>query len=164
VFAGLIVEAFGGNFSHFLGETPVFQLADEGELIHHHTNWFLILGSVAVAVSGVYFAYVLYGQGGTVKAAPYARRWSVLYEASRNKLYVDEIYNLIFVVPFNLLAQACRGLESLLYDVVRLIATLPKYVADLFQPMQNGLVQFYGLSMVMGVVAFIGYLILWAGK
>jgi hypothetical protein len=58
----------------------------------------------------------------------------------------------------------CRGVESLLFDVVRLVATLPKLVGDVFRPMQNGLVQFYGLSMVMGVVAFLGFLILWAGK
>ncbi len=164
VFVGLIAEAFGGYFSHFLSETPVFLTADKGKAIHHETNWFLMIGSSVVAIAGVYFAYVVYGSGSMVKANANARRWSGLYQASLNKLYVDELYAVMFVAPFSLIAQACRGIESILFDLVHLVATLPKYVGEVFRPMQNGLVQFYGLSMVMGVVAFIGYLVLWAGK
>jgi NADH-quinone oxidoreductase subunit L len=48
------------------------------------------------------------------------------------------------------------------YDLVRLIASIPRLLADLVRPLQNGLVQFYALSMAMGVAAFVGYLVLFA--
>ena len=37
-----------------------------------------------------------------------------------------------------------------MYDLVRLIASVPRLLADLLRPLQNGLVQFYALAMVFG--------------
>jgi NADH:ubiquinone oxidoreductase subunit 5 (subunit L)/multisubunit Na+/H+ antiporter MnhA subunit len=130
----------------------------------HHTNWGLVLASILVAVGGVYLAYSIYGEGGMAKAEKYARSQPSLYYASLNRLYFDELFSLLFVTPLQMLAQLCRGVETFLGDIVRLVATLPKFLGEVFRPMQNGLVQFYSLSMVMGVAAFVGYLILWAGK
>jgi NADH:ubiquinone oxidoreductase subunit 5 (subunit L)/multisubunit Na+/H+ antiporter MnhA subunit len=114
-----------------------------------------------VALVGVGLAWYLYQSrpGSAEEVAAAAPR---LYYLSLNRLYVDEIYNILFVQPLTLLAGICRLLEAVVFDLVRLVATVPRYVADVIRPLQNGLVQFYALSMIMGVAAFIGYLVLFA--
>ena len=90
-------------------------------------------------------------------AATAAGSW---YYLSLNKLYVDEIYTLLFVQPLNLLAGICGLLEAVVFDLARLVASVPRALAEVLRPLQNGLVQFYALAMVMGVAAFVGYLVL----
>ncbi len=161
VFVGVVAEPFTHWFSDFLKEAPILKVADAGKTAAHHLNWPLILGSTAVALAGVGLAYYLY----VVKpAAPekLAGQMRTLYYLSRNRLYVDEIYNLLFVQPLTLLAGICKLVESIVYDLVRLIGMIPRYLAEVVRPLQNGLVQFYALATVMGVAAFIGYLVLFA--
>lgn len=156
---GIVAEPFTHWFSDFLTRTP--DLAATGGAVEHHLNWPLILGSTAAALAGVGLAWYMYVRrpAAAEKAAAAA---GTGYWLSLNKLYVDEIYALLFVQPLNLLAGICGLLEAVVYDLVRLIASAPRAVADQLKPLQNGLVQFYALSMVMGVAAFIGYLVLFA--
>jgi NADH:ubiquinone oxidoreductase subunit 5 (subunit L)/multisubunit Na+/H+ antiporter MnhA subunit len=91
-------------------------------------------------------------------------RTPVGYYLSLNRLYIDELYTALLVRPVEGIAYLCRGFESFIFDLVRTIAALPAMIANLIRPLQNGLVQFYGLSMAMGVAAFLFYLILWAGR
>jgi proton-translocating NADH-quinone oxidoreductase chain L len=159
VVVGIVAEPFTHWFSGFLTKSPDLAWANAGREVDHHLNWGLMLGSAAVALVGVGIAYYMY------RAKPAAAEKAVsatpgLYYLSLNKLYVDEVYNLLFVQPLTLLAGICRLLEAVVYDLVRLIASVPRYLADLVRPLQNGLVQFYALSMAMGVAAFVGYLVL----
>ena len=76
---------------------------------------------------------------------------------------MDEIYTVLFVQPLTLLAGVCKLIEAVIYDLVRLVASIPRYIGEVvLRPLQNGLVQFYALAMVMGVAAFVGYLVLFA--
>ena len=44
-----------------------------------------------------------------------------------------------------------------MYDLVRLIASVPRLRRrTLVRPLQNGLVQFYALAMVLGLAVFVG--------
>ena len=58
-------------------------------------------------------------------AEPQVPGW---YHASLNRFYVDEIFNLLFVQPLNFLALS-QGTEALIYDIVRLIAAVPRGAA-----------------------------------
>jgi NADH:ubiquinone oxidoreductase subunit 5 (subunit L)/multisubunit Na+/H+ antiporter MnhA subunit len=118
-----------------------------------------MLGSGAVALAGIALAYYFY-VAKPAMAEKAARAAGPTYFLSLNKLYVDEIYTLLFVQPLNLLAGICGLLEAVVSDLVRLIASIPQALAGVLKPLQNGLVQFYALAMVMGVAAFIGYLVL----
>jgi NADH-quinone oxidoreductase subunit L len=156
---GIIAEPFTHWFSDFLTRAP-FLTATQGS-VSHELNWPLILGSTVVALAGLGGAYYLYKVRPAV-AERAADAAGGAYYLSLNKLYVDEIFTILFVQPLNLLAGICGLLEAVVYDLVRLIASIPRAVAAVLKPLQNGLVQFYALTMVMGVAAFIGYLVLFA--
>ena len=53
-------------------------------------------------------------------------------------------------------ARFCRVIDMYLVDsLVDLLGHLPRFVGILFRPMQNGLVQFYALAMVLGLTVFL---------
>ncbi|HVK10458.1 MAG TPA: NADH-quinone oxidoreductase subunit L [Gemmataceae bacterium] len=162
VAVGVVAEPFTHWFSHYLGAAPILKASDGGRVAEHHLNWPLMGGSAAVALAGVGLAYYLY----VVKPAAPAKLASGMgspYYLSLNRLYMDEIYNVLFVQPLTLLAGLCKLIEAVVFDLVRLVASVPRYLGDVvLRPLQNGLVQFYALAMVMGVAAFVGYLVLFA--
>jgi NADH-quinone oxidoreductase subunit L len=161
VAVGIVAEPFTHWFSGFLTRSPGIVRANGGRALDEHLNWGMMLASTAVALTGVGLAYYVY----RVKPAAAERAAASaggLYYLSLNKVYVDEVYNLLFVQPLTLLAGICRLLEAVVYDLVRLIASIPRYLADLVRPLQNGLVQFYALAMAMGVAVFVGWLVLFA--
>jgi NADH-quinone oxidoreductase subunit L len=158
---GIVAEPFTHWFSSFLAASPHLARASGGHPVEHHLNWPLILASSAAAIFGLGLAHYLYkARPGAAEEVVEAARTP--YYLSLNKLYVDEIYTLVFVQPLALLAGICRLIEAVVYDLVRLIAMIPRYLAEVIRPLQNGLVQWYALSMVMGVAAFVGYLVLFA--
>jgi NADH-quinone oxidoreductase subunit L len=82
-----------------------------------------------------------------------------LYQLSWNKFHLDEIYDAAIVRPFEGFADFCRIVDwNVLDAIVNLVGQLPAVGARLFRPMQNGLVQFYALAMVLGLAVFILFL------
>jgi NADH-quinone oxidoreductase subunit L len=161
LFVGIIVGPFTHWFGNFLGRSDQLKSAAGGKDVAHHLDWGMMLGTSAIAIIMVGLAYWMYVvKSGTSEAL--AKRLPRWYRASLNKLYVDEIYNVVFVQPLKAIAYICKGIELLVFDVVRLIAAAPRGVADVIRPLQNGLVQFYALTTAMGVAAFIGYLVFFA--
>ncbi|MSR54350.1 MAG: NADH-quinone oxidoreductase subunit L [Gemmataceae bacterium] len=158
VLVGIAVEPFTHWFSGFLSKAPFLASTPTPE---HHLNWPLILGSSAVALLGLAVAYFMYVKSpSTVDKA--ARSVGRVYSYSLNKLYVDEIFKVLFVQPMNLLAGICSLADAVVSDLTRLVASIPRGIAVTIKPLQNGLVQFYALSMVLFVAAFIGLLVLFA--
>jgi NADH-quinone oxidoreductase subunit L len=85
-----------------------------------------------------------------------ARRFALLFEISRSKLYFDEIYELFLVKPLVLFSHVCRILDAYLLDgLVDLLARIPLLFGYLARPVQNGLVQFYALLMALGLAGFL---------
>ena len=161
VFVGIVVEPFTHWFSDFLGQSDQLRMASFYEKAEHHLNWPLMLGSSAVAIIAVMLAFWMYCMKPSA-AASVTRTFPRWYDASYRLLYVDEIYQMLFVKPMNVLASICKLLEYLVFDIVRLIGAVPRGFAQLIRPLQNGLVQFYALTTAMGVATFIGYLIFFA--
>jgi len=161
VLAGIIAEPFTHWFSGFLNKSAELVRASGGTTPKPHFNWLLMFGSTVVALTGFGLAYWMY-RVRPAAAETLIRKFPTWYYASLNLFYVDEIYQLLFVGPLNFLAMLSRGMEALIYDVVRLIAAVPRGMAAAIRPLQNGLVQFYALTTAMGVAAFIGYLVFFA--
>ncbi len=158
ILVGIVAEPFTHWFSGFLERSDNLLRASERHVPEHHLDWTMMLSGTAVALAGTLLAWWMYcvrptSSQALAHAVP---RW---YHASLNRFYVDEIFHLLFVLPLNVLALLSKAIEALIYDLVRLIASIPRGIAEAIRPLQNGLVQFYALTTAMGVVAFIGYLV-----
>jgi NADH-quinone oxidoreductase subunit L len=77
---------------------------------------------------------------------------------------VDEIYRAVFVKPAEVLALIARQFDGFLDAMVRLAASVPQFLGALLRPIQNGLVQFYALSMVLGLAVFLSFVVFRAGR
>ncbi len=158
----VLVGAVVGPITHwigdFLGKSTDLAKASGGKAAEHHLDWALMLGSSAIALICAGLAmWMYYSKPGTSEAL--ARQMPRLYHSSLNRFYVDEIYEVVFVQPLRAVAFICKGIESLLFDIVRLIAALPRMLGDSLRYMQNGLVQFYAMTTAVGIVAFLAYLV-----
>ncbi|MEZ6140997.1 MAG: hypothetical protein R3B84_10535 [Zavarzinella sp.] len=157
---GAAVQPFNHLFSDYLEKSSAF-ITLEGEPFHYHLDWTMMIISTVIAVAGVGLAWVMYVQAPAIPAK-IAKSLKQLYFLSLNKMYVDELYQILLVRPLQMLAMLCLIVELILFDLVRLVANIPRYAGEVLRPLQNGLAQFYALTMVMGVVALLGYLILFA--
>ncbi|HZT81780.1 MAG TPA: proton-conducting transporter membrane subunit, partial [Gemmataceae bacterium] len=138
------------RFAHFLAWTP--GLTPEVPSEH---NWVVMIGGSLFALGGVALAWLMYAKQPDLPGR-LARAAQGLYQASLNKFYLDELYDLFFVSSLNGAAEFLRLLDTYLVDgLVDLIGQVPRLLGALFRPIQNGLVQFYALAMVLGVAVFL---------
>jgi NADH-quinone oxidoreductase subunit L len=145
-------------FTRFLD--PVIKPGHEAQLTVS-MEWLLILISVAVALCGIYIAYIFYLKS---PRTPHVlvSRFPKVYKLLYNKYYVDEIYNAIFV------NSAITGSE-VVYDnfdlkvidgTINGTAAATGFTGQLLSFLQSGLVKDYALVLLLGVVIFLGYLLL----
>src|SRR5262249_61954206 len=79
-----------------------------------------------------------------------------LLALSENRFYIDEIYGWIVVTPLSAFARLCRVFDLYVVDsLVDLVGYLPGQFGKIFRPVQNGLVQFYALAMILGLTVFL---------
>lgn len=111
---GAIVVGFPGSpFMHHWFEG--FILGDVE--IHKEINWFVIGCSVAAATGGILLSSVMY-LWKTRLADTVSRTFWPLYELSRNKFWIDEIYSVLFIRPFNRLAALLFSFDKKVVDGV----------------------------------------------
>jgi NADH-quinone oxidoreductase subunit L len=110
--------------------------------------------STAFALGGVGLAYGLYVRRQELPTQ-IAQAVPIAYSLSYQKFLIDEIYDWLVVKPLTVLAWICFGVDKLIDGLVNLLGIFPKAVGKVLQPMQNGLVQFYALLMVLGVTGFL---------
>jgi NADH-quinone oxidoreductase subunit L len=141
--------ALGDLFAHFVERTPLMP----GEALHE-TNFGLMTVSSVVALLGIAVAYQMYVRQPALPGQ-LARSFPRLYQWSFHKFYFDELY-LYFVNLAVGLARWAAWVDQYLVDgVVDLVGYLPDRVGQVFRPIQNGLVQFYALAMLLGLTVFI---------
>jgi proton-translocating NADH-quinone oxidoreductase chain L len=121
----------------------------------HHVNWPLMIGSSIIALGGIGVAYWMYvKQPGS--ADHLAKELPGAYELSRNRFYIDELYDIFIVKPLSGFTVFCRYFDLYVVDgLVDVLGQVPRLVGYLFRPLQNGLVQFYALMMVLGLAGFL---------
>lgn len=159
VFVGGVLQPFTHWFTDFLGGTPSLsqaQLVAHTKELPHHLNWTLIGVSTVLALGGIGLAFALYRNGGAEKAPA---GLGGVFALSRNKLYVDELYYAVLVKPAEVLAFLARIFDGFLDALTRLVAAIPRFVGQWVRPIQNGLVQFYALSMALGLAVFLSFVV-----
>jgi NADH:ubiquinone oxidoreductase subunit 5 (subunit L)/multisubunit Na+/H+ antiporter MnhA subunit len=147
---GIAVEPVTHWFSGFLGGTPGLRHVTE-----HTTNPVIMLGSTLFALAGIGVAAWMYLLRPGV-AGQLARLLPGLYQLSLNRFYLDEIYAFFVVQPLVGLAQLARLFDLYVVDgLVDLIGQMPRFLGQVFRPIQNGLAQFYALAMALGLTVFL---------
>ena len=84
-----------------------------------------------------------------------------LYQLSFGKLFFDPLYDWLIVMPLDMFARICGWFDNHGIDgVVDAIGQIPRWLGAVLRPSQGGLIPFYALAMVLGVLIFLGALLL----
>ena len=84
------------------------------------------------------------------------------YKLSQKKFYFDEIYTALIVWPLEKLAWFTGAVDNYLVDgTVNFIGWLTRAVGSLLRSLQMGLVPFYALAMVLGLVVMLAVRMIW---
>jgi NADH-quinone oxidoreductase subunit L len=157
---GLVfAEPTTGWFAHLVEHSVGF----EERLPHaepHGFDWATaVLGTISGGL-GLSLAYVMYGRPSPLPAK-LAGTLKPIYEASLNKLWVDEIYHALFVAPVLVLAQLCRYFDIYGIDgMVRTCARIPaNFARGQLQRFQGGAVQGYASVAAVAVVGLLALLV-----
>ena len=153
---GMTLTLFTGDgFAHFLERTlcnDVYRFAEPKN--EHH--WLVMAVSIIVAIGGVGVAYWMYVVNPALPKQLAAAKAPVLYQLSLNKFFIDELYAAFILVPLNALAGGSYRFDQHVVDgFVDWFGQSPALLGQLFRPVQNGLVQFYALAMVLGLTVFL---------
>ncbi len=144
-------------FNRFL--EPVIHAGHEAHL-SLGTEWILILISVAVAVTGIFIAYIFYVEKTQIPHNLVAR-FPLIYKLLFNKYYMDEIYNATFV------NSTLKGSEfvykhfdlKVIDGAVNGTAHSTGFLGKVLSYFQTGLIKDYALIFLLGAILLLGYLI-----
>jgi NADH-quinone oxidoreductase subunit L len=127
--------------------------------------------STIAALVGIGIAAFLYLGGrkeveAVEKAASSARIYGLgLYQLSYNRFFIDAIYNVLVVWPLWLLALLSYWFDRWVIDgLVNLVGKTPVVVGSLLRSLQNGMLQFYALAMILGMLVLVGTLLMWPAQ
>lgn len=164
-FIGFPIIEGGNKFAEFLA--PVFTLPtalqpSQVAAAHHSVSLeiAMMIVSMAIAGLGILLAHRMYIKEPQLPARM-AQQFSLSYKLIANKYWVDEIYNFFFVGPLIRLAVFLwRIFDDLIVDgSVNGVAAVIRRSSEIFRRLQTGYVQSYALSILVGVVLIIGYII-----
>ena len=150
-----IIVGWGGEHSaihHFLENVKGFK--HHGISDHSNPIPFMIISSI-VGIVGILVAWFIYRS-----KAPLDEPVNPLHKLLANKYYIDEIYNAAVVQPI-------RGVSHYLFwkimdvaiidGLVNLTAFIIRGIGGSIRRLQTGVVQAYVVSMVIGIIIFLGY-------
>lgn len=153
------------GFANFLGHTPSLAFT---ELVAtwpeeaRHIHWDIAAISTVVALAGIGIAAYFF-LGDRSQADTLSRVLRPLYTLSYGKVYFDQIYQVLVVGPLKLLALLSYAIDRYLIDgLVNLVGMIPPACGSLVRSLQTGLVQFYAIMMVLGMLVLAAAL-LWPG-
>jgi len=146
----------------FAPATAILNEAHHGEA-HHNVTLELVLMAVslAIAIAGLFLARWMYISDISVPDRVIAR-FKGLHSLVYNKYWIDELYDLLFV---NSIVRFSRFLwkyfdDSVIDGIVNGTARLTMGWAAGLRRLQSGLVKDYALSIVLGILVVVGYLML----
>lgn len=126
------------------------------------TEVILMVFSVAIGVGGILLARRMYAGKGE-RAEAMRLRMRGIHTLLLNKYYMDELYDVMIVRPLYWISEKAlwRGFDTGVIDgAVNGTATIMLKVSDAVRRVQVGLVQVYGVAIVIGLVIIIGWLAL----
>ncbi len=110
--------------------------------------------STALTVAGIFLTALLYlGPRQIVKRITTVLDFFSLYRLSFGKFFFDPLYYALVVWPLLILARFCAWFDGQVIDrLVDFCGFVPRWIGSSLRPLQGGLIQFYALTMVFGVL------------
>jgi NADH-quinone oxidoreductase subunit L len=129
--------------------------------LSHGAEWLLIAVSVAVAVTGLLIARSWYVRQEGRPAAQLAASFPAAYRFLADKFRADELYDRLFVRPFDLLARFLwKVIDTLLIDgILNAGAFLVELAGDFLRFLETGNVRNYALLFLLGVVGLLLFVV-----
>jgi len=140
---------------------PVFSTGQDTATQHGSDALMIMLAATAMGLLGIASAYYVYVLNPDLPER-LATRWKVLYQASLNKWYVDELYDYLFVRPtLKTASELWKRVDVEVIDgAVNGIARAIAWGGWLLRLIQSGQTQHYALAMALGIVVLTAYLLL----
>jgi NADH-quinone oxidoreductase subunit L len=157
--------ALGGSqrFDRFLA--PVLSVQAEEAAVARHSTELMFAGiSVLVALAGLFLAWLFYYKRRDLPEK-IATALDGLYTLVRDKYYVDEAYNVLFVRPLieGSTRLLWRAIDAGTIDaVVNDSADAARHTSDNLRRMQSGLLRSYAGWIVFGAAVVVAYMA-WLG-
>ncbi len=151
------------RFSAFL--SPILLPLASSEIAEHGLSagveWLLMGVSVAAAVAGLSLARSWYVKQQGRPAERIAESFPGAYALVADKFRIDELYALLFVRPFDWLARMLwKVVDVLIIDgILNAGAFLVELAGDLLRFLQTGNVRNYALTLFLGLVALMIFVI-----
>ena len=154
-----VIAENGNRIGRFLSPilVPIAGHDAVHEALPHATEWLLMAVSVAVAAAGILLAWKWYAKEEGRVPARIAAAWPGLYSLVADKFRIDELYDFLFVRPFEWIARFLwKVVDVLIIDgVLNAGAFLIELTGDFLRFLQTGNVRNYALSFLIGLVALL---------
>ena len=156
------------GFADFLRHTPSLAYAERlahasagGEHAAEGPHLVVAIVSTVAALLGIGLAAALY-LGKRSRVERLAAMLQPAYRLSYQKFFLDQIFWLLFVWPLELLGKLSYALDRWLIDgLVDAVGRFPPALGRRLRSLQIGLVPFYALAMVLGLLVLLGTLLKW---
>lgn len=158
---GLVGTPFANYFEDFIHPpTEVIHELVEGAETFNLTEFLVMAGnSVGIALIGITLASFMYLRR-TLDPAAIAAKIQPLYQLSKHKWYIDDIYEAIFVKGSRRLARQVLEVDVRIVDgIVNLAGLVTLVSGEGLKYLENGRAQFYALIVfgaVLGLVILSG--------
>ena len=124
--------------------------------------WGIAVGGTIVVLAGIAAAWLLYlALPRLLDPAVRLMRATGLYALSAGKFFFDRVYQALIVRPLEGLARLLAWADRRLLDgLVDGIGSLPVGLGASLRSLQGGLIPFYALAMVLGLLVLLGALLI----
>ncbi len=154
--AGYVGLQHGGSYHEWLSSVLVgASEAEHGAAAHGPSAQTTMAISGVLSIVGILAAWYVYRRKPLLAmAAAYAFRGP--YELIRNKYYVDEIYDALFVELLRMLGDFCYNIDRYFINAVLWVITaVPRIIGFMLRSLQSGAIQGYALAMVIGLLVIV---------
>jgi NADH-quinone oxidoreductase subunit L len=127
------------------------------------TETWLMIGSITMAVLGIFFAWYVYLKSKMQPAKDAARALPGVYQLLLNKYYIDELYNTVIIKPLMWLSEffLWRFFDVWVIDgTVNGSAYITQWASTKLRKLQAGDMQVYITLFLLGVISVLAYFVL----
>ena len=155
----LIILAFFAIFSGFVGapfmHNGYASYVFYGEVHHPEANWFVIFLSTALALAGIFLAYLMYYKK-SIDPAKIAKASGPVYGVLANRFYIDEIYQWIFDMLVMSFSYACKWVDTYIIDgFLDCVANATKWIGAKLRKTETGNLQTYAMGMFFAILVMV---------